>query len=184
MDFSWPMETRIVNLNMAYLSVLLGFAIPTFLIWRASLMVKSKRWKKVGNLSTIFIHPLKSGSPIQMEECYLNFGGIESKDERLRDRSFMIVNSESMTYLNVRRYPLISTIRLEYRDGKYVLKSSQKDDSVCFDLSVCDKRSVTGKLWDVSISNLIDCGDEAAIWISDFILEKKDGVRLLCSPRR
>ena len=140
-----------------------------------------KTWKRVGVVDKLVIHALKSAQPQPVAEAFLDQMWLRSGG--LRDHSFMIVDSGSGRYLNSRSNPRIILIRIERRgegDGRYVLKELNNSvEEVEFKADDRRKGMAVNKLWDLEIKGVSDCGDEAAEWVSHFVLGTPSGARLM-----
>ena len=139
-----------------------------------------KTWKRVGVVDKLVIDPLKSAQPQPVAEAFLDQMWLRSGG--LRDRSFMIVDSGSGRYLNSRSNPRIILIRIEHGGGpgRYVLKEVNNSmEEVEFKVDERGKGAAVNKLWDLEVKGVSDCGDEAAEWVSRFVLGTPCGARLM-----
>ena len=95
----------------------------------------------------------------------------------------MVYEDEAEVFLNPRSYPKskVSLIRLWFDPNtkRHVL-SAPGIPSV--DFGDPKEDAIIGsriKLWDVEVENGLDCGDEVASWLSDFITDGGTGLRLM-----
>lgn len=98
----------------------------------------------------------------------------------------MLVSTEDGWYLSSRAHPRAVLIVLDFNpdSGKYTLHSAEPGDERRMEFSLPEDKSAAGGvrsvgLWDVHVDNVIDCGDEAANFVSEVVLGKVHGARLV-----
>lgn len=138
------------------------------------------RWRKVGEISELFIFPVKSCGPIALDE--IDCGLIGPTVGHLRDRVFVVTRSTSGEFVSARTYPKMVRIIPTIEDDKLSLTAEDMDEIV-IDISSLHQQdsSVNVKIW-ADDAECVDCGDEVAQWLSKFILGENEGLRLLFYP--
>ncbi|XP_044747947.1 mitochondrial amidoxime reducing component 2-like [Coccinella septempunctata] len=144
-----------------------------------------KRWVKVGNVSKLYIYPLKSGRYIEREkvEC-TRFGlSLVNEDDKfqLRDRSFIVYGEIDLVGKSARIYPSMVLITISNTDKTHVSLSAPEMESIIFEVPSKNKSNVkTIRFQNWSDENVltIDCGNEVAMWLSKYLLQKDSGLRL------
>ncbi|XP_044728951.1 mitochondrial amidoxime-reducing component 1-like isoform X2 [Chrysoperla carnea] len=137
------------------------------------------KWKKVGEISDLVCFPVKSMGPIRETEMEATNLGL--KKGNLRDRVFMVVNLKG-EFLTARQYPKMVLIEPEIIGNTLTLKGPDMNDTVVIDLERILKQVIQhSMIWGDRV-RVIDCGDEAARWISRFLSSDDLGFRLLYYP--
>jgi len=128
-------------------------------------------WNQIGVLKSIYLHPLKSGQSLKLDSIDCSTRG-PSKDG-VFDRQFVLYRTTGVAH------PIVYDVRI--RNTKGILLSIQKLEERMWKISVdgygecvfkepsTDNKEVDGvALWDVHLDGM-DCGDQAANWISTFL---------------
>lgn len=145
-----------------------------------------KKWRPVGKLGTLIVYPLKSGRRWIVDTATCSQLGLKLVPEEgkiaLKDRSFMLFDikndrmftmGEKPELLNVETHPV------DIQSVKFTHPSAPTDLVVMVPTS-SDSKIVTVQLKNISA---LDCGEEAAKWFSQVLLNKDDGLRLLYHDR-
>lgn len=119
-------------------------------------------------LSELYIHPLKSAAGIKQETATLDKLGLEN------DRRWMLVDEKDM-FLSQRQMPQMCLIKATAKGNILSLKIPD-GSTLDTDCSAGAVRQVT--IWGEQCRS-IDCGDEVAEWLSDFL---KQSCRLVYFP--
>nr|CAI5852359.1 unnamed protein product [Callosobruchus analis] len=150
-------------------------------------------WEEAGTLKEIDLYPLKSGRRIELNKVEVTEVGIKQAAEGqnglvLRDRFLIVYTETENEFRTARNYPKMVLIEVAAHDADhasldaptmktlYVKVPPQKPYKEV-NVIVHKGEKIKG----------IDCGDEAAIWLSRYLLEKDSGLRLAyndCSERR
>jgi len=123
-------------------------------------------WVKVGTVSKLYVYPVKSTSPTQVEKVLCTkYGAAASKDSGF-DRSFMVVdeNNKFITARQNNRLLLIkvvvhtNSITLTYKDNQPITVHQPQNLN---EAVVCElfRKEVSG----------YECGDEVNEWLSDVL---------------
>uniref|UniRef100_A0A336M721 CSON010423 protein n=1 Tax=Culicoides sonorensis TaxID=179676 RepID=A0A336M721_CULSO len=139
------------------------------------------KWKLVGEISELFCFPIKSAGVIKLNEIQCT--SIGAKDQFLRDRSFMVINSDEKRFVTARQHPMLVKITPQIIGSKLTLSAPDKT-SINVDMFrvLSDNDTLIAEIWDKAYVEVFDCGDKVAEWISDFILHEKKGLRLVYYP--
>ncbi|KAK9885147.1 hypothetical protein WA026_010658 [Henosepilachna vigintioctopunctata] len=144
-----------------------------------------KKWRKLGYVKSLYIYPLKSGSylDIQKVECG-KFGfslpAIENMYQ-LRDRSFMVYSEAHMEGKWIGIYNKMVLIALSSKDQNHVLLEAPEKYALCVEVPTQNNsnvKTIRFQSWSKDDVPIIDCGDEASKWLSQFLLQKDSGLRL------
>lgn len=142
------------------------------------------KWKKVGQIQELYFYPLKSGRGKSITECNFTNYGISVRDEgklTLRDRMFLVYNEETYKFQTGRHYPTMILVSLSAVDEFKVKMEAVGMPSVIFSLPSDSKKrteAIECKMWWGEPTKCIDCGAEAAEWLSRFLTGTNSGVRL------
>lgn len=140
--------------------------------------VEPKEWICVGEITEIISYPIKSCGPIRYSNVNCTVIGIEK--DNLYDRTFMVTDLER-NFITARRYPEMVTILPTIRDNKLLINAPNMPE-ITIDISkLSKKQKTTNTIWSQEI-DVIDCGDEVATWLSEFLLHEKTGIRLVYYP--
>jgi uncharacterized protein YcbX len=136
------------------------------------------RWRKVGEVVEVFCYPIKSCGWIKLDEIDCMVLGAQSNN--IRDRIFMVVNS-SGEFVTGRKYPTLVQIMPTIEGDVMTMSAPGKDDVELSFKELSKKKPSNAIVWNESVE-IIDCGDEVAGWLSDFILSEDKGLRLVYYP--
>ncbi|XP_040286396.1 mitochondrial amidoxime-reducing component 1-like [Bufo bufo] len=150
----------------------------TLLLWAAGLgasmavtwLLLSRRKKKrqlrrVGEVSQLFLYPVKSfrGIPLQEAECR-EYG---LKNGQLRDRHWLVVK-EDKVHVTARQEPRMVLITATYGKGHLTLSAPEADD-LQIPLKLPTRNAIfTCKVHGNEVQGR-DCGDEASDWVTSFL---------------
>ncbi|KAJ8045589.1 Mitochondrial amidoxime reducing component 2 [Holothuria leucospilota] len=124
-----------------------------------------KNYKRVGTVSKLFLHPVKSFSAIEVQEGELTDRGFLSCG--IYDRSFMLVD-ENDHFLTARKCPKMILIKPSFSDDKKsLILSAEGQDDISIPLQQNGK-VVSSSVWGLDVKGQ-DCGDDVAKWLSDFL---------------
>ncbi|XP_043227601.1 mitochondrial amidoxime-reducing component 1-like [Amphibalanus amphitrite] len=135
--------------------------------------------KPVGTVSKLCIYPLKSGRRLESPALFCEPMG--PRLDATLDRALMVTDEEG-GFLTARRYPEMVRIVAEPTQGGMRLSAPGAGTiSISFsDVSALNWRREV-RVWEDRLPAL-DCGDEAAAWISAAIPSRSDGARLCWFP--
>lgn len=136
------------------------------------------RWKAVGQIIDLNCFPVKSCAPIKRNtfECHLL--GVEC--EGLFDRCFIV--SRSGKQATARAYPNMVLIQPKIVDNQLILSAPNQTDFL-LNFDKLKKEPINSKVecWYSKVKG-IDAGDEAANWLSEFIIGRPGEFRLMFYP--
>ncbi|CAG9856663.1 unnamed protein product [Phyllotreta striolata] len=142
------------------------------------------KWEEIGTLGQMFFYPLKSGHRIELERADCTVFGLRQTDGdqkilRLMDRCLVVYSDKDYEFRTARTYPQLLSIDVAVHDEKHVAV----DAPTMRTLYVKIPNSETSEEFKVKLHkgeqvHAMDCGDEAALWFSRYILEKDSGLRL------
>ncbi|XP_048735271.1 mitochondrial amidoxime-reducing component 1-like [Ostrea edulis] len=166
--------------------VLLALSAASLARWLASVWssrARRDRFVRVGEVSELYLFPVKSCQGIPLRKARTEVTGLES--DGLHDRQWMLMRPNG-EYVSQRHFPKLALVRVSSHQNDIHLDAPdqptlilQKNPPV--DTSSFIMANVTG----VSILAM-DCGDQAGLWFQTFL--QREGFRLvvsLCSmPKR
>lgn len=140
------------------------------------------KWRPIGKLGTLVIYPLKSGKRLTVDAATCSQLGLKLLPEdgklSLKDRSFLLLDEK-----NDKMFTMGEKREMLYTETKAVDTESVKftHPSAVTELVVKVPTSSDSKIVNVQLKNIsgLDCGEEAAKWFSQLLLQKDDGLRLL-----
>ncbi|XP_025837383.1 mitochondrial amidoxime-reducing component 1 [Agrilus planipennis] len=143
------------------------------------------KWKPVAEVKNIYLYPLKSGQAIGMNEADCTPLGLQqtgNESFKLRDRSFVVYNEKSNGFVTARTYPkmvLITLVEhLPLQNHVAIDAPGMRTLYVKVPSLDDDVRTEEITMWSNEKETALDCGDEAAVWFSRYILEQDSGLRL------
>ncbi|KAG5871124.1 hypothetical protein JTB14_031137 [Gonioctena quinquepunctata] len=141
-------------------------------------------WKPVGKIKKMCIYPLKGGKRSEPPRVECSERGLMETEKfdksfRLRDRSFLVYHVESREYRTCMNYPKMVLVEIQAHDENSVVVNAPNMRKLIVKVPNRKKdKEVIVKFYKDEPVSVIDCGDEAAVWISNYFLEKDSGLRL------
>lgn len=135
-------------------------------------------WEKAGYVKELCLYPLKSGKAIIADKVFCTEKGLKETTKgtntiELRDRSFLIYKDDEVRA--ARQLPKLITIEIKAAENGVILSAPNKDDIYIKIPKVTKEVTV---LFGKEPFFCTDCGDPAAKWVSSYLLEKYEGLRL------
>ncbi|XP_014297400.1 mitochondrial amidoxime-reducing component 1 [Microplitis demolitor] len=144
--------------------------------WRKNTKLPNK-WRKVGELSDIFVFPVKSFGYIKETEVECTQLGC--KKGWLRDRTLMVTQLDGR-FITARKYPQMVLVTPSI-EGSVLTLSAPGMTNISIDLAEVRNKMLKVVIWGQS-TPASDCGDEVARWISRFLVQEDTGFRLVYYP--
>ncbi|XP_025160837.1 mitochondrial amidoxime-reducing component 1-like isoform X2 [Harpegnathos saltator] len=146
--------------------------------------LQDPKWILIGKVTNLHAYPLISGKEYAVDECKVNYKEMNMFEESIQmkcDRSFVVFDNLTKYIITSKTIPTLSEVSLSFEHNHLILQAA-KMPTLCTELNQsaivkCDYWCST-KMITVPRLICIDCGDEAAKWLSRFLKEKDDGVRL------
>ncbi|XP_045478781.1 mitochondrial amidoxime-reducing component 1-like [Harmonia axyridis] len=141
-------------------------------------------WKKIGNTKKLFIFPLKSGHYMEIDSAECTVVGLSLlKDAKnpleLRDRSFIVYGEKDGEVKSGKPFPQLVKIEVSVHDGNHIALDAPQMRTLYVRIPERDDSNIkTVKFWSGEPIEAIDCGDEAARWLSHHLSQKDNGYRL------
>ncbi|CAJ0629629.1 433_t:CDS:2 [Entrophospora sp. SA101] len=125
-------------------------------------------------ISSIFIHPVKSCRGIELKESKVNKYGFKY------DRFWMIVD-ENNRFITQRNEPKLALLKpiIKESEGLLVIKNVKNNKELELELNPNQKNysKLQVTVWDDNVA-AYDCGEEANLWINGFLVsEGVDGIK-------
>lgn len=127
---------------------------------------KKKQWRKVGKVSELYIHPVKSMRGIKLDKVFCTKNGICFNNQSVFDRSFLVIQPDG-NMMTSRKEPKLVTISAEIKNG-FILLSAPGTSSIQVAIP---KKGDTGffcKVWGEQTQGLY-CGDAVSKWLSNYL---------------
>ncbi|KAK9297085.1 hypothetical protein QLX08_009100 [Tetragonisca angustula] len=134
-------------------------------------------WRKVGELSDLVVYPVKSLGPVRVNSLECTKLGLKSG--WLRDRTLMVIDLNGH-FVTGRQWPKMVQV-MPSVSGSILTLSAPGMMSMSIDLSRIKGKGFRVAVWGQPVS-ASDCGEEAARWLSRFILQEDTGFRLVYYP--
>ncbi|XP_043500666.1 mitochondrial amidoxime-reducing component 1-like isoform X1 [Polistes fuscatus] len=135
------------------------------------------KWRKVGELSDLVTYPVKSLGPIRYTTMECTTLGL--KVGWLRDRTLMVIDIDGH-FVTARQMPKMVQVSPSV-SGSVITLNAPGMMSVSIDLARICKKSFRTAVWGQAVP-ACDCGEEAARWLSRFLLQEDAGLRLVYYP--
>ncbi|CAG9835868.1 unnamed protein product [Diabrotica balteata] len=142
------------------------------------------KWEEVGTLSGLYLYPLKSGHRKELNQAECTPLGLKQTEQdekvlQLRDRGLVVYTEKDNEFRTARTYPQLLQIDISVHDENHFALDAPTMRTLYVKIpSKETNKSVTITLHRAEPCNAIDCGEEAATWLSRLILEKPTGLRL------
>ncbi|KAM3930303.1 mitochondrial amidoxime reducing component 2 [Leptodactylus fuscus] len=150
----------------------------TLLLWAAGLGVsvavtwfflsrrkKKRQLRRVGEVSQLFLYPVKSCRGISLQEAECREYGL--KNGQLRDRHWLVVK-EDKVHVTARQEPRMVLITATYDKGHLTLNAPEMEN-LQIPLKLPKSNAVfTCKVHGNEVTGR-DCGDEASDWLTSFL---------------
>ncbi|XP_034946877.1 mitochondrial amidoxime reducing component 2-like [Chelonus insularis] len=134
-------------------------------------------WYKVGEISDIFVFPIKSLGCVNVTSVECTILGCKVS-EWIRDRTLMVIDLNKK-FVTARKYPKMVQISPSVTGSVLTLEAPGMV-KISTDLAQVGK-VFKSEVWGQKVP-ACDCGDEIAQWLSRFILEQDTGLRLVYYP--
>ncbi|XP_069677991.1 mitochondrial amidoxime reducing component 2-like [Periplaneta americana] len=133
-------------------------------------------WKEIGKLADLMCYPVKSCATIRYPEFDCSELGL--KKGLLRDRVFMVVDEEGKN-ITARQHPRLTQIFPRIEDDNLILTAEGQESIKVNITSIVSKDKLKASVWGQAVQ-VVDCGDEVAKWLRDYVLKGADkGMRLV-----
>ncbi|KAM8947552.1 mitochondrial amidoxime reducing component 2 [Pelodytes ibericus] len=135
---------------------------------------RKRQLQKVGEVSKLFVYPVKSCRGIALHEAECKAYGLKSG--RLKDRHWLVVK-EDKVHVTARQEPQMVLINVSCDADKLTLRAPGMD-SLSIPLNLPSTHEIVTCKVHGNPAPGRDCGDEASKWITSF-LKSKETYRLL-----
>uniref|UniRef100_A0A1Y1KBW2 MOSC domain-containing protein n=3 Tax=Photinus pyralis TaxID=7054 RepID=A0A1Y1KBW2_PHOPY len=133
-------------------------------------------WKPIGTVGDLLIYPLKSGRRVSIKSAFCTQFGLEAG--MLKDRCLVVYNEETKAFQTARNFPRLLLIETKTNKGGFTLISPGTVPLGITIPKLGNSREDYVVMWNGEKVFTIDCGDEAAEWISKTLLGYCYGLRL------
>ncbi|KAL5008262.1 hypothetical protein ScPMuIL_013843 [Solemya velum] len=135
---------------------------------------KKKRFQCIGHVSSLYCYPVKSCKGISLKSGYCTRTGL-SCSKTVRDRHW-VVTRENGDFVTQRQYPQMALLTVSCHGDAINVDAPGRKTLSLSSKQLVDKDHIRKiRVWDDHTVGL-DCGDEAAAWISEFLQE--EGLRV------
>ncbi|XP_069950478.1 mitochondrial amidoxime reducing component 2-like isoform X2 [Cherax quadricarinatus] len=153
-------------------------AVAVWWVWRQrSAQHLQFMWEEVGEVSELTIYPLKSGRGVSVNSAQATSYGLAHG--KLEDRSFLVMTEDDNRAVSGRQMGRLTMVSLTLEDDLVTI-GAQGVQSVKFRLKVVLKEHKVfhSKVWKQHVSG-VDCGEEVASFLTQFVSEGRTRLRLL-----
>lgn len=170
-------KTRLAYVTAAAVGA--GTAVFFFWWWwnRRTKYQPPSKWRKVGELSDLVVYPVKSLGPVRYTTMECTKLGL--KWGWLRDRTLMVIDLDGH-FITARQIPKMVQVSPSI-SGSVLTLSAPGMMSVSVDLSRIKGKGFRAAVWGQAVA-ACDCGEEAARWLSRFLIQEDAGFRLVYYP--
>ncbi|XP_074025964.1 mitochondrial amidoxime-reducing component 1 [Leptinotarsa decemlineata] len=143
-----------------------------------------KEWRPVAKVKKLYIYPMKSGRRLVVNRAECSKEGLMESEKfdksfRLRDRCFVVYQEGTLECKTSRHYnKLVLVGVVAYGINSVTFHAPFMENLNMRVPSRRDAREVILRFYKNEPVNILDCGNEAAKWISYCILDKHYGLRL------
>ena len=129
---------------------------------------QKKKWKKVGKVSELFLHPVKSMKGASVQHLFATKKGMRSWDKAksMFDRSFMVIQP-SGNMMTARKESKLVTIEVELIKDSIIL-SAPDTTPITVPIPLDLSKGIECAVWGEKTLGL-DCGDEVSQWLSSLL---------------
>ncbi|XP_042873331.1 mitochondrial amidoxime reducing component 2-like [Penaeus japonicus] len=161
----------------AVVGVGVGVGVGALMAWAwGRSAVPSDCWEEVGVVSELAIYPLKSGRPMGVQEAEATRHGLSVGAHR--DRSFMVILKEG-SLVTGRQKPKLTFVTVKIDGNTATFEAKGVEDQAKVNLEkVLQGEAVDASIFGAEVKG-VDCGDDVAKWLSDFLYEGRREVRVL-----
>uniref|UniRef100_A0A914XNV7 MOSC domain-containing protein n=1 Tax=Plectus sambesii TaxID=2011161 RepID=A0A914XNV7_9BILA len=135
---------------------------------------------RIGTVSQLFIHPIKSSKGHLVDEATCTEIGLMNRE--LRDRYFVIVNAETKMGLTARQLPKMVLIETAIEKNKLTLSGQNSNPIVVRLEDVARNASVMRIKCQQTMTEGLDCGEEVGVWLKQFLVSSEPLRLLYFSP--
>ncbi|KAK4887763.1 hypothetical protein RN001_004034 [Aquatica leii] len=140
-----------------------------------------KEWEPVGTVSELYMYPLKSGRRLEITNAKCTEYGLQSPEPSLphfRDRCLVIYKENANEVKSARTYPNILLIETSTIGNEHFSLNAPGMDALMLPVPKVTGNEIYITMWNKEQIFTIDCGEEAAQWVSNYILGQSVGLRL------
>lgn len=175
------------KISMTGASIVAAIAISGIIYWLQQRKKEAEKvpteWKPVGTVSRLFIYPLKSGKALEVKEADCTSFGLKEVTNgpekfSLLDRYFMVYQENSQKFLTARQKTTTLLISVRSAGPNAVTLSAPNCSEITFNVVKEEGTRVKCSMHYGEEIEVIDCGDDVAVWLSEFIYNKRSGLRL------
>lgn len=169
---------------LTIVGVTIGVTITSYFLYKRSKRETiPKKWKKVGVLDKLFIIPIKSCGPLELNEAFCEI--LSARKDDIKDRALMVIE-ESGQVITARTYPHMFKIVPKILSHSELLLTAPGMSDLQLDYSSLNKKT-SGKIQALIYGakvDVLECGEIYNKWFSEFILKKSKGLRLVYYPHQ
>ncbi|XP_012263157.2 mitochondrial amidoxime-reducing component 1 [Athalia rosae] len=137
-----------------------------------------KKWRKVGELSDLIVFPVKSLGAVRLNSMECTPLGL--RDGWLRDRTLMVIDLDGQ-FVTARNIPKMVQVSPSISGSTLTLRAP---GMMAVSVDLADRlrgKGFRAAVWGQAVPAR-DCGEEAARWLSRFLLQEDAGLRLVYYP--
>ncbi|KAF5274880.1 hypothetical protein FQA39_LY07062 [Lamprigera yunnana] len=176
---------KIATIEVVLVAATAGIITTAAIYWyqKRKLFRIPSEWDPVGAVTRLYIYPLKSGHEIELESALCTEYGVMQPQlgnlHQFRDRSFLIFNETTNTFETARTSPKLVNTRIAAADENHITLTAPNMPILTIKVpnAIENKTCIIRQHFNEKIPT-IDCGDEAAKWISQYLTGNPSGFRI------
>ncbi|KAK5644068.1 hypothetical protein RI129_007913 [Pyrocoelia pectoralis] len=173
-----PQYTTQVTITAGAVVMVTAFG---YYLYRRARNRMPQKWDPIGTVTEMYMYPLKSGRRIEIQKAKCTGKGFQSTDPNLahfRDRCLVIYQEDTNEVKSAKNYPKILLIEAGMVDDNHFCLTTSDVGSVIFKVPELTAKRRNIRMYKTEILLTVDCGDEVAEWVSNYILNEPNGLRL------
>ncbi|KAK4887736.1 hypothetical protein RN001_004007 [Aquatica leii] len=180
-----PALSKIITVESVLAAATVGILTTVAVYWyqRRKKNRLPTEWNPVGIVTRLYIYPLKSGHEIELETAVCTELGVMIPPfgnlHQFRDRSFLIYNEADKKFETARTSSQLVHIKITAIDENHVTLNAPNMPILTLKIpnAVENRTDMITQHFGEKIPT-IDCGDEAAKWISQYLKNAESGFRI------
>ncbi|KAF5305927.1 hypothetical protein FQR65_LT07538 [Abscondita terminalis] len=155
--------------------------VTSFAIYYLRKKWKHVVWEAVGTVESLYIYPLKSGRAIEVNGANCTEYGLQLNtfnQLHVRDRCLVVYKEETRAFQTARNYKQILLIETFINKDGFILTAPNQNHLIIKIPSLKNSYQDEIIMWNGEKVFTLDCGDEAAKWVSRYLLKEDHGLRL------
>lgn len=143
-------------------------AIVKFAVMMRGSRARPQEVVKVGSVSELFLHPVKSCAPLSIKQGFCSNEGLIDTENGFLDRTFMVADEEKNSRQTLREHPKMALIQPTFLGDHQLSLDAPGMDTLIVDIKRPDGQPSIVKISDRRVYG-VDCGEAGAAWMSKYL---------------